>query len=207
MKDDLRVLDISSVEAGAESRGGCIPGIQIVLMAIVAAITYGVVHDQVTARVCVEYFTIGHPPLFDTTNPTLLGLGWGIVATWWVGLILGVPLALVARVGSWPKTQPAALWKPIGVLLGCMGVCALIAGSVGYAAAQGGGVFLVGPLETKVPIERHHLFIADAWAHVASYLSGFVGGVVVLVVVARSRWKASRAIPRVSVSGETGSKG
>lgn len=160
--------------------------------AIAAAITYGVLHDQVTARVCVEYFTIGHPPLFDTTNPTLLGLGWGVVATWWVGLILGVSLALVSRLGSWPKTPPSVLWKPIGVLLGCMAVCALIAGCIGYALATSGGVFLVGPLETQIPAAKHHVFIADAWAHVASYLSGFVGGVAVLGVVARSRWKAAR---------------
>lgn len=63
---------------------------------------YGVLHDLVTAHVCVEYFTVGHPQLFEfeTDSPTLLALGWGVVATWWVGAGLGVPLALVARVGS-----------------------------------------------------------------------------------------------------------
>ena len=58
-------------------------------MCIVAAVLYGIIHDQVTARVCVEYFTIGHPPIFGTDNPTLLRIGWGIVATWWVGLLFG----------------------------------------------------------------------------------------------------------------------
>jgi hypothetical protein len=43
-----------------------------------SAVTYGIVHDQITARVCVEYFTIGHPPVFDTNSPTLLGLGWAL---------------------------------------------------------------------------------------------------------------------------------
>jgi len=44
----------------------------IVFMCIISAIAYGIVHDQITARVCVEYFTIGHPQLFQTDNPTLL---------------------------------------------------------------------------------------------------------------------------------------
>ena len=32
----------------------------IVLMCVAAAVLYGIAHDQITARVCVEYFTI--PP-------------------------------------------------------------------------------------------------------------------------------------------------
>ena len=48
----------------------------IVVLCIGMAITYGILHDQVTARVCVEYFTIGHEPIFGTDSPTLLGLGW-----------------------------------------------------------------------------------------------------------------------------------
>lgn len=73
--------------------------LKIIGLSIVAAILDGVVHDQVTARVCVEYFTIGHPPVFATESPNLLGIGWGIIATWWVGALLGVPLAFAATRG------------------------------------------------------------------------------------------------------------
>ena len=38
--------------------------IKIILMEVAAAIVYGILHDQITARVCVEYFTIGHAPIF-----------------------------------------------------------------------------------------------------------------------------------------------
>ena len=61
----------------------------IVVLCIVSSVVYGIVHDQITARICVEYFTIGHPPVFETDDPTLLGLGWGVIATWWVGAGLG----------------------------------------------------------------------------------------------------------------------
>ena len=49
---------------------------------ILCCVIYGIIHDQITARLCVEYFTVFHPPVFATQNPTLLGLGWGIIATW-----------------------------------------------------------------------------------------------------------------------------
>jgi hypothetical protein len=71
--------------------------IKVVALGLLGAIAYGVIHDQVTVRVCLEYFTIGHPPLIRSTSPTLLGLAWGVVATWWVGLPLGVMVALAAR--------------------------------------------------------------------------------------------------------------
>src|SRR5205807_5904962 len=97
--------------------------VKINLLCILAAICYGIVHDQVTARICVEYFTIGHPPIFGTDDPTLLGIGWGVVATWWVGLILGLGLAFAARVGPRPKRDAGSLVKPISRLLCVMAAC------------------------------------------------------------------------------------
>src|SRR3954449_4153763 len=104
----------------------------IILLCVLSAIFYGIIHDQITARICVEYFTIGHPPVFDTESPTLLGLGWGVIATWWVGLILGIPLAIAARAGRRPQRSAAELIRPILVLLACMAVTALLAGVVGH---------------------------------------------------------------------------
>src|SRR4051812_1038027 len=94
----------------------------IVALCVCLAVAYGIIHDQITARICVEYFTIGHPPVFNTSSPTLLGLGWGVIATWWVGLILGVPLALVSRLGPWPKKTVTSLIRPMLKLLMTMAV-------------------------------------------------------------------------------------
>ena len=163
----------------------------IVLMCVIAAVSYGIAHDQVTARVCVEYFTVGHPPVFDTDDPTLLGLGWGIIATWWVGLLLGIPLAVVARAGSRPKRSAASLVRPIVGLLAVMAVGAVGAGIAGWFLAQSGAVFLVGPIAETLPADRHVPFLADMWAHSASYLVGILGGILVLVLVWRSRGRAA----------------
>jgi hypothetical protein len=164
----------------------------IVLMCIVAAVLYGIAHDQITARVCVEYFTIGHPPVFDTDDPTLLGLGWGVIATWWVGLLLGMPLAFVARYGSRPKRSIGSLVRPVVSLLAVTGVCAFGAGVIGWLLARSGFVFLTESLAERVPTDRHIAYLADLWAHSASYLIGIVGGIVVLIQVWRSRRSVSR---------------
>ena len=74
-----------------------------------------------TARICVEYFTVGHPPLFSTTDPTLLAFGWGTLATWWFGLFLGIPLALMARLGPPPRLPARALVAPVLRLLAGIG--------------------------------------------------------------------------------------
>ena len=162
--------------------------IAIVILCIGSAAVYGIVHDQITARVCIEYFTIGHPPISDTTSPTWLALRWGIIATWWAGFLLGVPLAIAARVGRRPKRSVQSLLRPILTLLLVMGVCALVAGIVGYALARAGAVALLEqPLADLVPQNRHAAFLADLWAHSASYFVGFVGGIVLLVRVWRSR--------------------
>jgi hypothetical protein len=163
-----------------------VQSLAIVLMCVLALVGYGVLHDQVTARVCVEYFTVGHPPLFATNDPTLLGLGWGVVATWWAGALLGVALALAARAGKRPRRDARSLVCPLAVLLAVMA-----AGAVGGALAERGVVFLVGPLAERVPPERHAAFLADLWAHDASYLLGCVGGVVLAVRVWRLRGKAA----------------
>lgn len=161
----------------------------IVALSILAAVSYGIVHDQITARVCVEYFTIGHPQVLTvpTDSPTVLGFVWGVIATWWVGLGLGIPLALAARLGSRPKKSARDLIRPLFVLMVVAGVLALIAGIVGYIAASRDWVALYGPLGRQVPEQRHARFIADLFAHNMSYAVGGIGGIVLIVRTWRSR--------------------
>ncbi len=99
----------------------------IVLLCVGAAIGYGILHDEVTARICVEYFTVGHPDLFGTDSPTLLGIGWGIVATWWAGLLLGIPLAghpsrYGGSAGAAPQTDCAGFGSPRRPVVACHGL-------------------------------------------------------------------------------------
>ncbi len=155
---------------------------KILLLSIAAAIVYGLVHDQITVRVCIEYFTIGHPRIIASEDPTILALLWGLVATWWAGLIIGVPLALAARVGSWPKLEaPALIPSVVGLLL----VMAICAASAGILAGRTNGAVMVREapeLAAAISPERHHLFIAAWAAHSASYAVGFLGGIALTIV-------------------------
>ena len=164
--------------------------LKIVLLSIAAAIAYGILHDQVTARICVEYFTIGHAPIFGTEDPTLLGIGWGILATWWVGLFLGAPMAIVARAGKRPKRDAASLVRPIAILMAVSACGAVVAGLLGWMLASRDVVRLVGPMAEAVPADRHVAFLIDGFAHTASYGFGFVGGLILMALVWRSRLAA-----------------
>jgi hypothetical protein len=166
----------------------------IVVLSVLACVTYGVVHDQVTARICVEYFTIGHPPVVPSDDPTILGCVWGVIATWWVGVILGVPLATVARYGARPKRSVGSLVRPMLILLVCNGLFAAVAGLVGYVAAVNGWVRLFGRLANAVPTDKHVAFLTDLWTHNASYLGGFIGGIWLMVWVWRWRMRATKEI-------------
>jgi hypothetical protein len=162
----------------------------IVLLATLGAIAYGVVQDQVTVRVCLEYFTIGHPRVFATEDPTLLALGWGVLATWWAGLGIGILLALAARTGGRAPVPARALVRPICALLCVMAVGAALAGVVGYFLARDGAVRLVGAFAKRVPPDRRVAFLADLWAHNASYGFGFLGGLVLAWQTWRTRARA-----------------
>ena len=157
--------------------------LKIVGMCVVAGAVYGIIHDQVTARVCLEYFTVFHPDVFHTQSPTLLALGWGILATWWVSLFLGLLLAIAARAGSRPKLSARELLPKLVKLLAIMAICALAAGVVGYFL-QGLGMEFYA---TDVPKQIRHRFYADLWAHSMSYLSGALGGVTLSILVWRRR--------------------
>lgn len=161
----------------------------IIVFSILACCVYGIVHDQITARICVEYFTIGHAPVFNTTDPTLLGLGWGIRATWWVGLIVGIPLASFARFGRRPRRSAVSLIRPMVVLATCSAVLAAVAGVVAYFAATNGWITLHPEMAARLPEDKQTSFLVDLWIHNTSYTSGFVGSVFLMAWVCWTRIK------------------
>lgn len=158
--------------------------LKILLFAIVSAIIYGILHDQITAHICVEYFTIGHERIFATEAPTLLAFGWGVLATWWVGLSLGIPLAVACRVGNRPKLEWRDLVRPMVAMLGCCYVLAAVAGT-SYFLWNISTVYAAHP---RMSQEVLHRFEAVHVAHIVSYLSGSMGGVVLICWVWRARF-------------------
>jgi hypothetical protein len=162
-------------------------GFKIIGATTLAFIVYGILHDQITARVCIEYFTIGHPPLVPTTNPTLIAIAWGFMATWWFGLLMGTLIAMSSTLGKWQQLTVRDLIRPASVLFIAAGVIALIAGIAGYFAAQAEIVYLLPSYYDLIPEGKHARFIADLWAHTASYTVGGIGGLILCGWIIRYR--------------------
>ena len=118
----------------------------------------------------------------------MLGLQWGVLATWWVGAALGVLLAIAARGGDSPPLTARDLRPRVAYLLICMSAAALAAGATGFVLTKR-GFFEMEWINSVLPPERHARFMADLWAHSASYLVGIVGGLIVCVQTYLSRWK------------------
>lgn len=159
--------------------------LRIILFGLGAAIAYGILHDQVTAHLCVEYFTIAHPPVVPTQSPFLLAIVWGVLATWWVGLPLGLMLAAAARLGRGNRLSLADLRPAILRLLAVMALCAVAAGAWGAWSVSSGSP-VPGGWGPLLPADIHVAFSAAAWAHMASYATGLIGG---LAVIAWTVWR------------------
>ncbi|MGB0430738.1 MAG: hypothetical protein ACPGLV_09710 [Bacteroidia bacterium] len=161
--------------------------IKIIIFSILLAILYGICHDMVTAQISIEYFTIGHVKIIENESPIILALLWGVIATWWVGLILGIALAISARFGDNPKLNLSDVISPMLALTGIMAVAAFIAGILGYVLAKQGVFMLAERLAVQVEPKKHHLFLTAGWSHGASYFVGFVGGIVLCLLVWNKR--------------------
>ncbi|RIK84815.1 MAG: hypothetical protein DCC68_00565 [Planctomycetota bacterium] len=165
---------------------------KIVLLCVAAAVAYGVIHDQFTIRVCLEYFTVGHPPIFAHLPTTLHAAAWGVFATWWLGLVLGLLAGLLSRVGSWPKLAAKDLSRPVCKLLAAMAIGSAVAGVVAYGLATRGVVRLFEPFATEILPTHHSPFIACAAAHSVSYLLATFGGLLICTRIPYLRWKAAK---------------
>jgi len=170
--------------------------LRIVGLCVLASVVYGVLHDQVTARVCLEYFTVGHPRLFASNSPTLHALAWGVIATFWMGAILGVGTAVAGRVGRWPRLAWRDLVVPIGVVLLVMGVSAMAGGVLGWLVFEPLRFQLADWLAQRVAPEDHARYFGVGCAHGVSYGVGVTAsvGMWFWIVVERGR-RAVRAVP------------
>jgi hypothetical protein len=189
---------------------------KVIALATAVAVAYGVVHDQITARLCVEYFSLAHPPLFPVSSPTLLGLCWGIAATIGIGLILGFLLAQASQSPGLPPMRVRSLVGPLLLIVAVAAIGAASAGMIGYSLSRHSVIELPNLLAddwvSKLSRSQQDRFIAVWFAHAASYLFGLVGGGVLILriwnrrqrprllpTVPRTRFEIARALLLVAI--------
>ena len=62
-------------------------------------------------------------------------------------------------------------------------------GFIGYFTSRAGVFVLVPHLASRIPESSHTAFLVAGWAHGASYLAGFDGGIILWIVTWRRRAK------------------
>jgi len=189
---------------------------KIIGLSVLVAVTYGIIHDQITARMSPKYFTSWAVPhhkevsnalgLSPGTSPTIVGLVYGIIATWFVGAILGTTAASCARVGDkLPKLVAKDLIKPMLAHLIFTGVCAFLAGNCAVATEEElkhefhEGLNYKSHNElpyivyyTPMTLQELKDFKRVSYAHSTSYLTGVLNEIVLMAWIIKKRIKLAK---------------
>ena len=156
---------------------------------------YGMAQDQVSARLCPEYFTVLHNPIPGLTDPTLLGLAWGFLGAAGGGVAMGYAVGLAATVGRNPQLTVRELLRPMLAVVAAVAGVTAITGLSAYRHADMFAIRLDPLLDSRVPVDRHHNLFTIACYHLAAYVSAVVGSVILCVWVARERSRRALADP------------
>jgi hypothetical protein len=170
-----------------------LPRYRFALLGLVAMVGYAMLQDQVSVRLCPEYFTQLHPPIPNLTDPTLLGVGWGFLGAWWGGILLGYAVGLTATLGPRPKLSPRELVRPMLLLVGSVTAAAAITGVSVWRHAEVLGVSLDPGNARLVPAIRHRELLVVACYHFSAYACATLGGVALCVWVWTERRRRGRA--------------
>ena len=192
-------------------------------LSVAAATAYGIVLDQFTYRHCPEYFTKnfhkdmmdrweGQPilgqakKLFDNNpnNPTLRAAIWGTVASWWMGAILGVPITLACRLGSWKKLTYKDIAKPMAITMGLTGISSAYSGFTEHKhlqlyekilaqrpANKGLSIFYIPQNLGLDDVTDAHGFKVNGAAHNAAYLNGPLWSLGLIFYILKKRYDLS----------------
>ena len=177
----------------------------LVLILVLAPLlggAYGIVHDQITYTVSEEYYTkfkfiqfgldawpgstnIGSAkaPEIQMVRPRLGAAVVGFMATWWVGLLIGVVLGLA---GLWHRDGTTMFRVTLKAFV-LTTVIALLVGVLGllYGIQLGANPPPYWYLPNHVVHQTPYVMVGSM--HNFSYLGGLVGLVVALIYTIRAR--------------------
>ena len=153
----------------------------LVLIAVIVSGVYGIIHDQFTYSLSPEYYTkfkfyqFGFGYLYEVsgepTRSIVSYVGW--LATWWVGLILGIILSGIGFLHQTAKKMFVVTIKAIGINLMIVIVMGLIGLGIGYLFGNIEG-FENRPYQISEVVEKRD-FVAVGWMHNFGYLGGVIG--------------------------------
>jgi hypothetical protein len=157
-------------------------------LAIVAAVLYGIINDQITVSLSPEYFSVFKRQQFwDLLEATGLGqaparvqaIVIGAAATWWFGMLLGLLVGVAGAIGRAPRLTTRQFLKAVGVVMLVAAGTSLAFGCVGYAqgpvrhGSEPGRIDELWPFLQGIRDTRR-AFAVGCW-HDGAYLGGLIG--------------------------------
>jgi hypothetical protein len=174
----------------------------VLLAAVLAALAYGAVNDQVTVTISPEYFLYGKELAKVVGDPptSMAALRWeaakvGLKATWSAGLLFGVVL-LVAN-NPWrtlPRLANRRLIRLLPVLFVFAAVLGVVGGAVGY---RGWLTNLSEDFQDQVQTNlwRPYRYMATWGVHLGGYVGGLLGTAIAAGMVVRERLRLTERTP------------
>ena len=165
-------------------------GIYLLMLGVAALVggVYGLVHDQISYTFSQEYFTrfkfiqFGIPWAYD--NPRLGAAYVGVLATWWMGVLVFVFLGLFGFMFKTPRDMAVNLSKSFVVVVSVSLLTGLLGLAYGYYQIDSQTITenmqwvrpgVINPVQ----------FVRVGYMHNASYiggLTGLVAGIVYLII-------------------------
>jgi hypothetical protein len=170
------------------------PRFRAMLLGIGLMVGYATVQDQVSVRLCPEYFTHFHNPIPGVSDPTLTGIAWGFLGAWWGGAILGYAAGTAATAGRKSPLPVRDLVRPMILVVVGIGI---VVGICGTAVAIYSDMFEVQLSDATagvVPAERRRALLVVASYHLAGYVAAVVGSIVLCLWVACERGRSGRSL-------------
>ncbi|MBU8546145.1 MULTISPECIES: hypothetical protein [Roseomonadaceae] len=168
---------------------------KIILLCVVAVCVYGIMNNLITVRILPEFFAIFGANTAHV-NPNQIAFFFGVIATWWVGAVIGVVLAISARAGSRPRISAVQLVKPLIYCLVAVGALACLAGFSMYGLSV--NVELPRQYSPYISSDKANAFWVVNAIHTVDYVAGLLAGVLLCSVTYGSRRHSPsnfRAVP------------
>ncbi|RXK59243.1 hypothetical protein ESA94_13965 [Lacibacter luteus] len=148
----------------------------LIFIVIIIAGIYGILHDQITYSISPEYFTKFKYKQFGFESEQFGGhratvAVIGFLATWWMGLFIGIPLGLLSLIFPDYKKMASVLKKSLFLVI----LIAVLTGIGGFV--YGKFILVNNGVSWWLPddlIDKSSFIIVGS-IHNSSYLGGIAG--------------------------------